>query len=54
MCGSAKGRLAWPGCVRWVGGEEVTGGSLGEASSQLSPERLFRKAWAFGYRRKTN
>lgn len=38
----------------WAGGEEVTEGSLGEALSQLSLERLFRKAWAFGYRRKIN
>lgn len=53
MCGSTKG-LAWPGCVCRVRGGEVTEGFLKEALSELGLERLFRKPWIFGYRRKTN
>lgn len=53
MCGSTEGPgLAWL-CVRGWGGE-VTHSFLKEALSELGLERLFRKPWIFGYRRKTN
>lgn len=53
MCGVLRGGLAWPGCVWGFGGGEITG-FLEERLSELRFERLFRKAWIFGYRRKTN
>lgn len=46
--------LAWLGYACRVGGGEVTEGFFEEVLSELSLERLFRKAWTFGYRRNTN